>query len=69
MRTEKRVADQSLAGHLKRAHRCSVCGRKMTSPQSIMSADGIGFCDACYRDRFFEDVGSHHRQMIDHRDA
>jgi len=69
MRTEKRVTDRSLDAPLKQTHRCSVCGREMTPPQSILSKDGTSFCDACYRDRFFEGTISHHRQAPDPRNG
>ena len=68
MRTEKRITKRSFAAHLKRALRCSVCGREMTTPKSIMGRDGTGLCDACYRDRFFaDDTESHYR--LDHCNA
>ena len=66
MRTEKKDTERSLAAHLNRDHRCSVCGREMTPPQSIQSVDGTGFCDACYRDSFFDEMGTRRRQALDH---
>ena len=69
MRTEKKNTDRSLAAHLKQVHRCSVCGREMTPPQSITSVDGTGFCDACYRDSFFDEMGTRRRQLADYCDA
>jgi formylmethanofuran dehydrogenase subunit E len=69
MQTNERKTDRSLAAHLKRAHRCSVCGTEMTAPQSILSMDGTDFCDACYRDNFFDGMQSPRRQVPDPCDA
>ena len=69
MQTEKRNTGQSRTPRLKRTHRCSVCGIEMTPPQSILSVDGTGFCDACYRDSFFDEMGTRRRQLADYCDA
>jgi len=69
MPTEKISTERSLAAHLKPAHRCSVCGREMTTLQSILSLDGTGFCDACYRDSFFDEMGTDRRRVLDHCEA
>ena len=69
MQTDERKTDRSLAAHLERAHRCSVCGTEMTPPQRIQSMDGTGFCDACYRDNFFDGMQSPRRQVPDPCDA
>ena len=69
MKTEKGNTERSLAAHLNRINQCSVCGRKITAPQKILSMDGIGYCDACYRDSFFADMESHRGQILDHCNA
>lgn len=35
----------------------------MTVPQQALRVDGKAYCEACYRDCFFADMGSHRQSM------
>ena len=69
MKAETRPIDRSRNIHPNGTHRCSVCGKKMTAPQSILSRDGIGLCDTCYRESYFADMESNRRQVLNNCSA
>lgn len=65
MTTEKPRMDRSSSPGLKESRRCSVCGKQLKTPQKALSMDGKGFCEACYRDCFFDDMDSNHHRALD----
>jgi hypothetical protein len=49
--------------------RCSICGKKMTSPQEMLTIDNTLYCDTCYHECFFANTSSSHRLTLDRCDG
>ena len=69
MVTKNMVENRSSSDVGKPNCRCSICGKKMKTPQEILTIDNIQFCDACYHDSFFANAMSSHRLTLDRCDG
>ena len=65
MTTNKLDMERSTSLGSSERHRCSICGKKLSTPQRALTMDGKRLCDACYRDCFFADMGSHRHLNLD----
>jgi hypothetical protein len=69
MVTKSMVKTRSSSTVSKPKRRCSICGKKMKTPQEMLTIDNIQYCDACYHDSFFANAGSSHRLTLDRYDG
>jgi hypothetical protein len=65
MTTKNNASVRLSAALRKNDRRCNVCGKTIAAPQHILSADSKQYCDACYRECFFDDVKGRHRRTTD----
>ena len=65
MVTKNMVENRSSSNVRKTNRRCSICGKKMKTPQETLTIDNIQYCDACYHDSFFANARSSHRLTMD----
>lgn len=65
MTTKRKTGIRSSSGVVKPNCRCSICGKKMKTPQELLTGDNQHYCDACYHDNFFANARSSHRLRLD----
>jgi hypothetical protein len=69
MVTKSMVKNRSSLNVSTSNRRCSICGKKMKTPQEMLTIGNIQYCDACYHDSFFANAGSSHRLTLDRCDG
>jgi len=69
MVTKSMLESRSSSNVRKPNRRCSICGKKMKTPQEILTTDNTRYCDECYHDSFFANARSSHRLKLDRCDG